>query len=126
MIELSLVYIFNLSSLLLVGVASIYGAKTVKHLYDHEFSTTMNWLLIIIESVFLIQLIIFLALYFNLDETVSTLFVLVTTIFIAFLFFFATYKIIQFLEKYSFYSADLSEKEITFLKNLKGRGKKKN
>ena len=126
MIELSLIYIFNLASLLLVGVASIYGAKTVKHLYDHEFSTAMHWLLIIIESIFLIQLIIFLALYFNLNETVSTLFVLVTTIFIAFLFFFATYKIIQFLEKYSFYSTELSEKEINFLKNLKGTGKKKN
>jgi len=125
MIDLTLPYIFNLASLLIVGVASIYGAKTVKHLYDHEFSTAMNWLLIIIESIFLVQLIIFLSLYFNLSKDISTIFVLATTIFIAFLFFFATYKIIQFLERYSFYSKDLSQKEIEKLKNLKGTGKRK-
>lgn len=111
-LELTMTNILNLSAIIIIGVSTIYGAKAVKSLYSDEFSSTINWILIIIEAIFITQLVIFLALYFNIAQDIATIFVLMSTLFIAMLFFFATYKIIQFLEVYTFEKGELSKQSI--------------
>ena len=101
-LELSVTYVLNLAAIIIIGVSTLYGAKTVKKLYSDEFATTINWILIIIEALFLVQLVIFLTFYFGINVSVTTLLVMVSTIFVSMLFFFATYKILHFLEIYTF------------------------
>ncbi|HZX34720.1 MAG TPA: hypothetical protein VFF09_05055 [archaeon] len=119
-LELTLSNILNLAAIIIIGVSTIYGAKAVKRLYSDEFSATINWMLIIVEALFVMQLIIFLSFYFGVSQQVSTILVLLLTIFVAMLFFFATYKMIQFLEVYTFEHGKISEQSV------KGLMKKKN
>jgi len=123
-VEFSFTSIFNLASVIIIGIASILGAKAVRSLYSDEFAATINWMVIIIEAIFIIQLIIFLTLYFEISAAISTVFVLISTLFIAMLFFFATYKIIQFLQKYAFGKEELSKQSIDRLIKKKEVNKK--
>ena len=123
-IEFTFASIFNLAAVIIIGIASLLGAKAVRSLYSDEFASTINWIVIIIEAIFIIQLIIFLTFYFDIDSTVSTVFVLISTLFIAMLFFFATYKIVQFLQKYAFGKEELSKQSIDGLIKKKEVNKK--
>ncbi len=123
-IELTPTIVLNLAAILLIGVSTIYGAKTVKSLYSDEFAATINWLLIIVEAIFITQLIIFFTAYFSVDETIATIFVLMSTMFVAMLFFFATYKIIQFLQQYTFEAEELPRQSIEKLMKKKAENRK--
>ena len=123
-VEFAFTSVFNLAAVIIIGVSSILGAKAVRSLYSDEFASTINWMVIIIEAIFIVQLIIFLTFYFDIDATVSTVFVLLSTLFIAMLFFFATYKIIHFLQKYAFGKDELSKQSINQLIKKKDESKK--
>jgi len=121
-LDFSLTYILNLSAIIIVGLSTIYGAKAINKLYSDEFAATINWLLILVEAAFIVHLVIFFSSYFGLSQELFTMFVLMSTVFLAMLFFFATYKIIHFLEIYSFDNGDPSEK---IKKLVKSKSKKK-
>lgn len=123
-VEFTFTSVFNLAAVIIIGVASVLGAKAVRSLYSDEFASTINWMVIIIEAIFIIQLIIFLTFYFEISTTISTVFVLISTLFIAMLFFFATYKIVQFLQKYAFGKEELSKQSINQLIKKKEVSKK--
>ncbi len=122
--ELGIISIFNLVAVLLVGMASVYGAKAIKRLYPDEFSSIINWMLIIVEAVFVIQLIIFLIYFFDMPELTATVFVLLTTIFIALLFFITTYKIVKFTSVFSF-EEEITKDQVKELVRKKIEAKKK-
>ena len=88
----------------------------MKKLYNDEFAATINWLLIIVETIFVIHLVIFFSAYFRVGQALATLFVLLAMIFLAMLFFFATYKIVHFLEVYSFAHGKLTKEQVKDLK----------
>ncbi|HZX20490.1 MAG TPA: hypothetical protein VFF13_05745 [archaeon] len=123
-IDFTLTSIFNVAAIIIIGISAIFGAKAIKKLYSDEFAATINWILIIIEAVFAIQLIIFLTFYFSIDPQVSTIFVLISTLFVAMLLFFGTYKTIQFLQTYAFEKGELSQQSIERLMKKKTEKKK--
>jgi len=114
-LDLNVFSVFSVASVILVGLASIYGAKIVKRLYNDEFSAAMRWMLIIVEALFIVQLITFLSIYFSVNEKVISLLSMLLLIFISLLFFFATYKIVHFVELYVFHGKKLPEKKIILL-----------
>jgi hypothetical protein len=111
-IELSIPSVLNLSAILIIGVSVIYGSKAVKNLYSDEFATTIRWLLILVEAIFIVHLIIFFLYFFEIESDLIVIFVLAPLIFLSMLFFFASYKIIQFLELYSFEKKELSKSSV--------------
>src|SRR3989338_3792067 len=111
-LEFSIPSVLNLSAILIIGVSVIYGSKAIKNLYNDEFAATINWLLILVEAIFIVHLIIFLLFFFDIYSDLLVIFVLVSVIFLAMLFFFASYKIIHFLEMYSFEKKELSGSSI--------------
>jgi len=114
-IEFSLTSILNLSAIILIGMSTLYAARLINRLYTDEFAATMNWLLILVEAIFIVHLVIFFSAYFELAEDLFIMFVLFSTVFLAFLFFFGTYKIIHFLDMYTFDKGKLSKKSIKVL-----------
>jgi len=124
-LEFSIPNVLNLSAILIIGVSVIYGSKAIKNLYSDEFAATINWLLILVEAIFIVHLIIFLLFFFDIYSDLLVIFVLVSVIFLAMLFFFASYKIIQFLELYSFEKKELSGSSIEELIKKRQRAARK-
>jgi|SRR3989344_5097818 len=126
-IELSIPSVLNLSAILIIGVSVIYGTKAIKRLYSDEFAATVKWLLILVEAIFIVDLIIFFLYFFGIKSDLLVIFVLAPIIFLSMLFFFASYKIIHFLELYSFEKKELSrssiEKLIKKKQEIGGKGK---
>ena len=124
-LEFSIPNVLNLSAILIIGVSVIYGSKAIKNLYSDEFAATINWLLILVEAIFIVHLIIFLLFFFDIYSDLLVIFVLVSVIFLAMLFFFASYKIIHFLEMYSFEKKELSGSSIEELIKKRQRAARK-
>ena len=126
-IELSIPSVLNLSAILIIGVSVIYGTKAIKRLYSDEFAATVQWLLILVEAIFIADLIIIFLYFFGIKSDLLVIFVLAPIIFLSMLFFFASYKIIHFLELYSFEKKELSrssiEKLIKKKQEIGGKGK---
>src|SRR3989338_11350397 len=124
-LEFSIPSVLNLSAILIIGVSVIYGSKAIKNLYSDEFAATINWLLILVEAIFIVHLVIFFLFFFGIYSDLLIIFVLISIIFLAMLFFFASYKIIHFLEMYSFEKRDLSESSIDeLIKKKQGTARK--